>query len=422
MARIVHVVAYVFSFTLALSLFPIIFVGIRYGILALLLFVTLVFLSALLAVFFTNLLYVLLIRFSSEARVRQVVTYAQVLMSIVFIGGAQTLPRLIDIEAIQKATATIAWWHYLLPPFWMGGLMDAFVNRHFEMPYQAFAALGLLFPAAALWVMNSAVSRDITRKLLAASTAESGETTASERTETQKTLSERLSAWLTGHPAEKMGFELTWKITGRDQKFKVRTYPSLGILLPVYFSFFRTGIVETSTWQHILVLYFLSLLVTALLTNSQFSDDHRAAWLYTAPPLQQPGKVLLGSLKALVIKLFVPLYLVISVFVVWLWGWHTVGDIALAFCNNLLFLTIFALTGPKRFPFSAPPVEAQQSSNFAVAMLMMILSGVVGLAHFGLSRFPVAVWTAIPLMGALVFYLLRKYGETSWQRIRETAS
>jgi len=422
MARLIHVVVYVLTLTFAVALMPLIFTGIRYGVGASALFLLLVIFSAFLAVFFTSLLYVLLIRFTSEARLRQVITYAQVAFSFFFIAGYQILPRLITKESLQHISQDVVWWHYLAPPFWMGGIMEAVINRHFEWPYAAFAALALLFPMMVFYTMNGAVTRSFSRKLAEMSSADGSTTTEQVESVTGPALSERLSAWFTRHPIEKMGFELTWKITGRDQKFKLRTYPSLGVMIPTLFVFLRGDTLGAERWQYILVLYIFSLAINAFYTNSQFSDDYRAAWFYQSSPVTQPGYVLSGALKAIFLKYITPIYFLVGVFVLVIWGFGALGDIILAFLNNVLFILIFVLVAPKRFPFSHSSSQMQQVSNFGITLLMLMLSSMIGFAHFGLSVLPWAVWLAIPFIGLLSIYLLRQLEKISWQQIQEATA
>jgi hypothetical protein len=422
MARLVHVVVYVFTLTFSVAIMPVIFAGIKYGLVALILFIILVILSALTGVFLTNLLYVLLIRFTSEARLKQVITYAQVGFTVFFIAGYQIIPRLIKVDQLQQISLEIAFWQYLTPPFWLGGLMEAFVHRHFETPYQVFALLAIVFPVAMMYLMNQAVNKSFSRKLVEMNSADSGATEEEVEDTTKRPLSERLSAWLLRHPAERMGFEFTWKLSGRDQKFKLRTYPSLGVMIPTVFVFLRGNTLGTDSWQYILILYIFSFAINAFYTNSQFSEDYKAAWFYGSVPTPQPGLVLSGSLKAVFIKFIAPVYVVLAVFILWMWGIDALGNVILAFLNNLLFISVFVLIGPKRFPFSHSPSEMQQASNFGIALMMIFLSSMIGFAHYGLSYFPIGIWVAIPLVAALVWYLLKLYSQTTWEQIRLTTT
>ncbi|MDJ1483616.1 hypothetical protein QNI16_24165 [Cytophagaceae bacterium YF14B1] len=419
MARLIHVVVYVLTLTFSVALLPIVFVGIKYGLGALLLFVVLVILSALFAVFLTNLLYMLLIRFTSEARLKQIIAYVQIGFTMVFVSGYQILPRLIKVEMLQSISLEVVWWQYLVPPFWMGGIMEAFVSRHFETPYIIFTLLAVTLPVGIIYLMNSAVSKSFSRKLLEMNDA-SGDKNETGTTEdrSKKPLSERLSAIFTRHPLEKMGFELTWKITSRDQKFKMRTYPTLGVMIPTIFVFLRGQQLGQSDWQYILILYAMSFAINAFYTNIQFSDDYKATWFYGSVPADPPGYILSGALKAVFIKFILPVYAFLIAAIFWFWGVDALANVILALFNNMLFICIFALISPKRFPFSQAPAEAQQASSIGIALLMMMVSTMIGFAHYGLARFPTGIWIAIAIVGGTVFYFLRLYSQTTWSQIR----
>ncbi len=423
MARLVHVVVYVLTLTFSVALMPIVFSGFKYGILGLLVFILLVIVSALIGVFLTNLLYVMLIRFTSEARIKQVITYAQVVFTIVFVAGYQIIPRMIRMDQLENIKLEIATWQFFAPPFWLGGLMEAFVNRHFEMPYPVFLFLAILFPVGIVYLMNRFINKSFNRKLMEINDG-GDKTSEAEQVEdiTKRPLSERLSTWVARNPIEKMGFELTWKLTNRDQKFKLRTFPSLGVMIPTIFVFLRGENLGTQNWQYILVLYVFSFAINAFYSNSQFSDDYKASWFYNSTAISQPGYILVGALKAIFIKFILPIYVVLSAFIVWMWGWEAVPNVILAFLNNLLFILTLVLVGPKRLPFSHAPSESQQASNFGIALLMMLMGSLIGFAHYGLSRFPIGVWIAVPTVAILVFVLLKTYSQTTWEQIRTPTS
>ncbi|MCC7526255.1 MAG: hypothetical protein IT250_15610, partial [Chitinophagaceae bacterium] len=69
-ARQIHLVLYIFQFTGALVILPLVTIGVKYGILTGITFVFTTVLSVWLAIAFTWFIYLLFLRFSSEERVR----------------------------------------------------------------------------------------------------------------------------------------------------------------------------------------------------------------------------------------------------------------------------------------------------------------------------------------------------------------
>jgi hypothetical protein len=98
----VHVSIYLFQFGVAISLIPVIATFVKFGVLAGLGSIITSFSTVLFSVFFTYLLYLLILRFSNEKKLREIVTYFQILMTILFMAGYQIIPRLIDLSSIEK--------------------------------------------------------------------------------------------------------------------------------------------------------------------------------------------------------------------------------------------------------------------------------------------------------------------------------
>ncbi len=82
MARQVHIMLYLFQFTIAFTLVPICCTMFNYGIFTGLATCITIVLSVLLAVFFTYLLYLSILRFSNEAKIKEIINWFQIGMSI----------------------------------------------------------------------------------------------------------------------------------------------------------------------------------------------------------------------------------------------------------------------------------------------------------------------------------------------------
>jgi hypothetical protein len=115
MARLLHILIYLLQFTISLALVPVVFTAFKYGLLTAIAMCFTALLSVLLAVFFTYLLYLLILRFSNEQKLRDIVTYFQIAVTVIFTVGLQILPRMIHLLNFNFA---LHWYSYLLPPVW----------------------------------------------------------------------------------------------------------------------------------------------------------------------------------------------------------------------------------------------------------------------------------------------------------------
>src|SRR5688572_13784624 len=130
-ARLVHILVYLLQFTIALSLFPVIFTFIAYGFIVGMVSIATVLLTVAIAVFITYLLYAVILRFSNEQKVKDIVGYFQIFMTIFFAVGFQVLPRLINFDNIS-ANFQLHWYSYLLPPVWMALTLESLQQFNFD--------------------------------------------------------------------------------------------------------------------------------------------------------------------------------------------------------------------------------------------------------------------------------------------------
>jgi hypothetical protein len=420
-ARLVHIVLYVLLIVFALTLFSALAVAVRYGGLALLLFLGLTVQAALVSVSITMLLYLLIIRFTSEERLKDLISYVQIGMSLLFTVGYQIIPRVVDFSDLGTGPASVQPWHYAAPPAWLAGVMEAAVNRHFEPGYQLLTALALGVPGLLLWVNVRYLAPAFNQKMAGLGTASSGGGTE-KRTEESRGRSwvTRLSDALTRSPLERAFFELTWKVTARDRRFKLRTYPSFGIFIPMLFIFFRngglTGFSEGS--KYLILIYTLVLLPGTFYYQTFYSDDFKAAWPCYVTPMGSPRDVLVGTIKAVLLRFFTPFYLLASLVLVVLAGPRVLDDLLAGYLYAIVVMLMESVFKRNfHLPFSQEPKDQSQGGQTAFNLIMLIVvlpAG--GLAHWGLTylSFGVAGW-CLALSG-LIYLLLKRYEGLDWRQ------
>ncbi|MVM33221.1 hypothetical protein GO755_24485 [Spirosoma sp. HMF4905] len=420
LARVVHISSYLFTIALSLSLGAIFILSNRFGALAGVLMLVLSLLSAVLMVFLTNVFYLVLMRFISEEKLREVINYFQIVMAILVYGGYQLLPRLMDPKTRLTQAFEHQWWHYLVPPMWMAGAVDTVVRPAIDQMHLIFLALAFIAPFAGLWFMNRFLTSDFTQKLSGLDQESRPVVSAVSAQETRQTRVgwvERFADWFTTNPLERAAFAFTWRVTGRDRKFKLKTYPQLGFgLAYVVVMSIQGQTFGSSSFFYLFALYFASIYVMVAHYQLGVSDNYRAAWVYGSAPIREPGAILSGSLKALIIKLLTPFYLLLSAYILYRYGTDKISDVLLAFCNSLVMLVSSALLSTRYMPFSTAQ-DALKQNITARGLLIGIVLGIVGFSHYGLTFVPYGVWLAIPVSIAAFWLLFNQYKKTGWDQV-----
>jgi ABC-2 type transport system permease protein len=184
----------------------------------------------------------------------------------------------------------------------------------------------------------------------------------------------------------------------------------------------KKDIVETwhnlpNTEYHIMLIYLTFMVLQVALHEIPYSDDFKASWVYFSTPIDKPGEILSGTLKAVFVRLFIPGYVGISILILAIWGIRAADDILFGFFNNAIMLLILALINKRELPFSIAPNLRSQSGNVARAFIAFLIIGILGFGHYLLSKWPSIQLGTIPVQIGLIFLLLRSYKRTGWSSI-----
>jgi len=424
-ARLIHILVYLLQFTLALALFPIIFIFIGYGILVGLASIITILLTVMFAVFITYLLYGLILKVSSEEKIKDIISGFQIAMTIIFAVGFQIVPRLINIENL-KVTMPIHWYTYLLPPMWMANALQAVQQLKVDGPHLIMILLAVALPVFTFWIMIKFLAPSFAKKMAAMGNAGTQEEIVINKAGQQKKgLSEKLAPIVCINKTEQAGFEMAWKMTARDKGFKIQFYPSLAyILVFVFIVVFKRGENFAHTWatlstseSFLWCVYLPMFTISAAVSLIAFNENFAASWVYISRPLKQPGSLISGALKMLLVKFFAPIILILFAFSYYVWGYKIIDDFVLGIFNNILVFLIISHVGKSYLPFSMQPNVNQQSGKFVrVFVQMAIIGSLVGLHYLALK-----VWwlvaVLIPFSAVGCYFLFRTVQNYSWQKI-----
>ncbi len=423
-ARVVHILVYLLQFTIALATAPIIIAFIKYGGLVGAGLLLTSFLMVAFAVFITYLLYGLMLRFSNEQKIKDIVGYFQIFLTIFFAAGTQIIPRLINFD-INNYSLNLHWYSYLLPPVWMAVSLEALQQLNFDALHLLMIGCTIAIPLFTVWVMIKYLAPSFSQKLALLGNATQSVNKKLVSNRKHGRLSEKLAALVCSTKTETAGFEMVWKITGRDKNFMIQFYPSLAyIAVFAFIIIFKNGRNITDTWQQLPAtkqfLWFLYLPimgVSAGISIVSFYDNYMASWVYQSSPLTKPGELISGTLKVLLIKFFVPVYFTLISFAYYIWGLPIVDDIVLGFFNCILLFLVTAYFSDHYLPFTRQPNVKQQTGKFIQVILQFVMIGLLIGVHYIALKISWAPAALIPFSAASCYFLMKKIQNLSWLKI-----
>lgn len=385
LARLMHIQFYMGFIALALSLIPGIVLIFKFNLLISIAFFIGVGLSAWITLLFTIFFYLVLSKIVTGEKFKDYITYLQILLAIVIFGGYQMLPHIVDTDAMHHFSMTVHWWTYLIPPAWLAGFVKFFTFNH-TLQATYLLLLAVIVPFAGGVVVIRFLSKGFGEILGQKRTNSS----PNKKTKTSKEkISEQMNRLFCVTETEKLGWKLTMKTTQRDRKFKQSVYPMLGfipvmaiMMLKLDFSDLMGSIQKLADTQRYLFFIFLGFFGTMSILQLPYTDTPEASWIYKALPFQHPGHLISGSVKALLYKIFFPVYSFLSLCALLIWNTPVFPEMLLGGVLTILMTLILVVLQLNRLPFTQPR-EAQQKGNTIIAAILasLMMGAIVGLVY-----------------------------------------
>jgi len=422
--RVMHIMIYLMVISLSLSIIPLIVFAITYGVAPMLILLADVILMTIFSVFLTNIIYMLLMKFTSGERLKDIIVYSQIVMAIIFMGAYQLMPRLAENEALISSLSQIKLWMYLVPPFWMSASLTPIINGGFSLQSTIFLMLSVAMPVLGLWILSSVLAKSFNQNL---ATLDEGDTKSEKKKgkAEKATLVDFLARIFTYSTDERTSFKTIWQISSRDRKFKQAVYPALGYVFVIILMTFINGhtsladIVESK--KFLLLIHVPSFILFILTFSLRFSDNFKASWIYQTIPVQRPGHIISGAFKAVTVQLYVPIFIIVNMVTIYIWGVGVIGQIIFGLCAALMMNYLILLLQPAIFPFSDEKSAEQSGRNATKSLLMFFTIAGMGGLHYLLIYLNVNVLYVLPLVLIILFLLSRKYRLTPWNKMTNFA-
>ncbi|KAI7269614.1 hypothetical protein KC345_g7551, partial [Hortaea werneckii] len=281
MAKNIHILIYLLTLTFTFTGPSLLFSLYRHGVAFFLLYAAEIILMDGFILVFTALTYLLILRFFDSEKVKDLINYVQIILSIGVAVGAQLISHLFDITELGLTFAP-AWWQFLIAPVWFAapfellnagpgnGHLTALAILAFVVPIVLFVAYVKLMPAFERSLQKLAEQ--------GAAGQDSGR------------LSRRLSEITCRNKEEAMFFRFTWSMMKNEREFKLRVYPSVGLslALPFIFMFNQVWTGDPAALRNskaYLFIYFSALMMMTVVQMLRYSASYKGAWIYKVIPL-----------------------------------------------------------------------------------------------------------------------------------------
>lgn len=376
MAKSIHILIYLFTVTLALTGPTLILSLFKHGILFFLIYAAEIILMDCFILVITALLYLLIMRFFDGEKLKDIINYVQIIMTIGITVGYQLINQLFDIVELS-ASFKPAWWQYFISPVWFAAPFEMFLGGARDSHFMVLTVLALVIPILLIvaYVKLMPLFEQSLLKLSEQGAAGKG--------------NGRMVDWLSRvackNAVEGMFFRFSWSMMKNERDFKLKVYPTIGysIVFPFIFIFGilwdgnGSSIKDSKTY---VMIYFGAILLQTVILMLRYSASYKGAWIYKLIPLPDPAPIYRGMLKAAVVRLLFPIFAVEAVLFIWLFGIRIVPDLAVVLFAMLIYSVICFRSYPRVLPFSERYEAGKQkdytANSFGLLFLLMGMAGI----------------------------------------------
>ncbi|GGH57837.1 hypothetical protein HNQ91_000301 [Filimonas zeae] len=433
-ARLAHIFVHVCKLVLPMTLPGIITVGIMYNLYGAVLFILMAFLATLLAIFIINAVYILILKITTPQKFQSIIANFQIVFSVIIFGGYQLFPKISDRLSGMLISFSDYSLSLLIPSYWFAAGWKVLFTFSGNLQEIAGLFLCFAFPLFSMYVVVKYLAPSFNQKLSMISGSSTDSAPAitttgkpSKAASTKDGYSRMLAKLFTGSAAERSSFLLTWKMTSRSRDFKLKVYPSMGNLLVLVAVMFvnSKGLTLENLQQgnmkaRIMILgliYMCSLMVITAAFQIAYSDKYKASWIYYVSPINNPGSLISGGIKAVLCKFCLPMITATAVTMLLLVGHGVIPNLLLGIANQLLVVGLMAYFGAKQLPFSQLQTAKQKSGGCIRSIMLSLIYLVPVAAHFMLYNFAPVLYILAVIAAAGAWYLFDSVKNMEWNKL-----
>ncbi len=412
-AKIMHIVIYLSFLTIALVGIPLIVILVNKGFLFFIITVVNIILLNLFIVAFTALIYLFILRFFDGEKLKDIINYVQIGLSVAIMVGYQLLVRSFQFFD-RNISLEAEWWQVFVFPIWYGANTEMLVNLNFQPIYLLFSILSVVIPFIAIWIymkFNPAFEQHLQKLTFHGKAKE----------KKRSKLGGFIVKIICPTQGERTFFRFASLMMKNERDFKLKVYPSLGFSIVIPFIFilndFQFSNGNLSTSNSYFSIYFSLINIPMIMVLLKFSGKYKGAWLYSVAPIKQLKPIFSGTIKAFLFNLFLPVYLLLSIVFIAIFGVRIVPDLILVFIIACNFAVISFMILKKFIPFSESFDDYNQNSTGIIILgLTIFIAGFAGLHYFStLFTYGIYLYLAIAVITLIILWKIAF--NISWDKI-----
>ncbi len=420
-AKTIHILYYLNRVTLALSGPALIMCLVHYGPVFFVVMLLEMVLICGLVMFFTSLLYFAILSVFDGEKLKDIINYFQIGLTIFITISYQFIGRMFDITQL-RVSFTPKWWNYLIPTTWFAAPLSILTEKSFSSFYITSTAMAIIIPIAAFMIYIKFIVPYFEQNLQKLNDNGAGKRNHSKAFSLKKVI----ASLACSDKKERAFYTFTQNMIASERKLKLQLYPSLAfsIVMPFILIFVtgsRRSLAETLNSLHtsnsFLWIYMGIAMVSFSINFISMSEKYKGAWIYKVLPIESPAVALKGAFKSFLFKFNVPLIGVLSIIFIFLCGPRIIPDVILMFVNMVLLSISFFKLSSKQLPFYKDFQNMQNGNNVGITFLLMAVCGVLAGIHLAFTRIPFGITINIAISAVITMLIWHFSFKISWKDI-----
>ena len=395
MAKIIHIFIYIFMLTMAVAGPSLIASLIKKGVFFFLLFLAEISLMAFFAIVVTALMYLLILRFFDGEKLKDIINYMQIGLTIGLTVGFQLVARAFQFVDFDNIVFNPTWWKYLIPSIWFAGPFELLINNNRDIHVIIYSILAFLVPLVSIisYVKLMPYFESNLQKL--------NNTGENKKSRWQPT--KFISKIICRTKEERILYDFASNMMRNERTFKLKVYPQLGFafIFPfiMIFSMAQGGdngnIFTANSYYGI---YFIGIMIPTLLLYLQYSGNYKGAWIFETIPIKDKTIIYKATIKAAFVNLVSPVFLLLAIVFLFIYKWPIILNLIITYLILMLYTRISFIFVEKNMPFSKAFEVSQSGGNFIYTMVCVMIIAALAWTHFMASKISYGLYIYIPVL------------------------
>ncbi|HEX4146662.1 MAG TPA: hypothetical protein VHY91_24380 [Pirellulales bacterium] len=368
------------------------------------------------------MVYQLCLRWCGRERLENLMTAAQIVVSMGAIIAGQLVPQMmIRADGQPLGDAEQSWWILLLPPAWFAGIDDA-LTTGFPLRSCILGVAALAATGAVSWIALDRLAGDYATGLQTVGETISKRSGKGGRRWLERLIDRPPIDWGLRNPVTRASFLLTAAYLVRDRDVKLRVYPGMApmVVMPLMLLLPTRRHADMGGFPIAMCGAYVGLVPMLALAMLQFSQQWQASDVFRCAPMMGPAAICAGARQAVLWLLVMPTLVVVAGLTVLASG--RVSELPLLL-PGVMALPIYLLLpnlGGRGIPLSLPADEAKATGrglSFAgVTILSLVLAAVANLCWWAgyFWLFMAAESTVVAMLYAI---MRRRVAAARWPSI-----